>query len=70
MVPGGDTVGLSKNVFAEDLVGGGSSSFGLEGGQSPFAFGETVTVDSFLNDDSSNEALVVDYESPKCSPGE
>lgn len=25
---------------------------------------------AFVNDDSSNEALVVDYDSPKCSPGE
>lgn len=35
--------------------------------------GGRLTVDAavgFLNDDSSNEGLVVDYDSPKCSPGE
>ena len=30
----------------------------------------TVDVAGFLNDDTSNEALVVDYDSPRCSPGE
>lgn len=29
----------------------------------------TVDAGGILNDDSSNEALVVDYDSPKCSPG-
>lgn len=61
----------------ESLGAPSASQVGIAGqspAQSEASHGSSLlTVDaasSFLNDDSSNEALVVDYDSPKCSPGE
>lgn len=72
----------NNNKRFDDSVGGSSSSSSQVGGitwapspaQSDGSGGGCrLTVDAavgFLNDDSSNEGLVVDYDSPKCSPGE
>lgn len=73
MIPGDN----SKKTYDDLAAGGGSAGYsGLGAAQSPAPSEQSLgsgrlTVDAgFLNDDSSNEALVVDFDSPKCSPGE
>lgn len=74
LIPGDVRGGDNSKKTYEDLVGAAGYS-GLGAVQSPAASEQSLgsgrlTVDAgFLNDDSSNEALVVDYDSPKCSPG-